>query len=42
MDIYDVSFIISTLWIARLSIFFGVMLVSVGLGIFAIRNFLKK
>lgn len=32
----------SPLWIARLSIFFGVMLMPVGLGIFAISNFFKK
>jgi hypothetical protein len=32
----------SPIWIVRLSIFFGVMLMPVGLGIFAISNFLKK
>jgi hypothetical protein len=30
------------IWITRLSIFFGVMLMPIGLGIFAISNFLKK
>ena len=32
----------SNLWTTRLSIFFGVMLMPVGLGIFAISNFLRK
>tara|TARA_B100001287_G_scaffold266793_1_gene261137 strand:+ start:348 stop:782 length:435 start_codon:yes stop_codon:yes gene_type:complete len=32
----------SSKWITRLSIFFGVMLMPVGLGIFAISNLLKK
>ena len=32
----------SNIWITRLSIFFGVMLMPIGLGIFAISNFLKK
>ena len=32
----------SNIWITRLSIFFGVMLMPIGLGIFAISNFSKK
>jgi hypothetical protein len=32
----------SNIWVTRLSIFFGVMLMPIGLGIFAVSNFSKK